>query len=181
MHTGIAGKSIYLTELFGVIHKVLHALSVFLSKMLLHALKALQYAFSDGDAWHHHHKLGPAIAGIQFIHGLDVGIGLTRTRLHFDGEGGTYALQLLQLLNRFQPLLSLYSSYILADGFRGEDNVLVAKAFYYKKVLINSLVHDMVAQSVAFGLTSKGISHSQRRFGLETLMFISEFHRLKSL
>ena len=46
---------------------------------------------------------------------------------------------------------------------------------------MNSLVHDMVALSVAFGLTCKGISHSQRRFGLEALMFISEFHRLKSL
>ena len=118
---------------------------------------------------------------IQFIHGLDVGIGLTRTRLHFDGEGGTYALQLLQLFYRFQTLFCLYGSYIFADGFWCEDNILVAKAFYYEEVWINSLAHDMVALSVAFGLTCKGISHSQRRFGLEALMFISEFHRLKSL
>ena len=181
MHAGIAGKGIYLTELLGVIHEVLRALAVFLGKMFLHALKALQYAFSDGDAWHHHHKLGPAIAGIQFIHGLYVGIGFTRTRFHFDGEGGTYALQSLQLFYRFQTLFCLYGSYIFADGFRSEDNILVAKALYHKEALINSLVHDMVALSVAFGLTSKGISHSQRRFGLEALMFISEFHRLKSL
>ena len=181
VHACIAGKGIYLTELLGVIHKVLHALAVFLGKMFLHALKTLQYAFSDGDAWHYHHKLGPAIAGIQLIHGLDIGIGFTRTRLHFDGEGGTYALQLLQLFYRFQSLFCLYGSYILADGFRSENDVLVTKAFYNKEVLIYSLVHDMVALSVAFGLTCKGISHSQRRFGLEALMFISEFHRLKSL
>ena len=87
VHTGIAGKCVNLAELFGIIDEILHSLAViFLGEMLLHTLKTLQHTFTDGDAWHNHHELRPAVTLIQFVHGLDVGIGLASTCLHFDGE-----------------------------------------------------------------------------------------------
>ena len=87
VHTGIAGKGINLRELLGVIDEVLHALAiVFLGKMLLHTLKALQHPFAYGDAGDNHYELCPAITLVQLVHGLDIGIGLARTRFHLDGE-----------------------------------------------------------------------------------------------
>ena len=93
VYTCIAGKCVNLAELFGVIYEVLHSLAViFLGKMLLHTLKAFQHTFTDGDTWYNHHEFRPAVTLVQLVHGLDVGIGLTCTCFHFDGERHANAL-----------------------------------------------------------------------------------------
>ena len=173
MHTGIAGKGINLRELLGVVDEVLHTLAVLLGEVLLHALKALEHTFTNGDAWHHHHKLGPAITCIQFIHGLDVCIGFARTRFHLDGERQAHAGQFLKIVNWFQPLFGLYSTYVLANGFTGKDDVPVAESLYMKESSFCPLVNDMVTLPIALRLSGENIHHTASRFRLEALMFIS--------
>ena len=179
VHTGIAGKGINLRELLGVIDEVLHALAVvFPGKVLLHTLKALQHTFAYGDAGDHHHELCPAVTLVQLIHGLDIGIGLARTRFHLDGECHAHTLQVLQVIDRLQSLFSLYGTHILADGLTGEHDMLVAETSESKKPLILALVNGMVTQPVTLRLTRESVGYSACGFGLESLMFISYLHGL---
>ena len=172
----VAGEAVYLGELLRVVDEVLHALAVFQGEMLLHGEKTLIYALSDGDAGHYDDKLGPAILLVQLKHGLDVGIGLARTRLHLDGEGSAHALQLLQMLYGAYALLHLDGTDILRDVFLRQDDFLVAKAFYVKLDAIRvafSRVHHEVGESIALGLSDEGIHHTSSRILLESLVLIS--------
>ena len=93
--------------------------------MVLHRLKALIYALTNRHTRHDNDKLAPAVVFVQFEHCLDIGISLTRTRLHLDGE--VYALA-LQVVNRLQSLLHLNSTHVSLDIAAREFKRRIAKA-----------------------------------------------------
>ena len=164
MNAVIRSKGINLSELLRVVDEVLHALTIFSSKVLCHTLKTLEHAFADGNTWHYNHKFRPAIAGVQLIHGLDVGIGLTRTCFHLNGKGTSVSLQ---MLHGIQSFCHLYATHILA-------NALIAETVEVERT---KLVQESAA-AIVFGLPLKHIAHAFGGFRLKALMFISYFHFL---
>lgn len=77
-------KAVDLSKLRGVIDEETNLLAVFLCKMFLSHLKGFVDALADCDARHNHNELTPTVVFVQLIHGLDVGIGLADTGLHFN-------------------------------------------------------------------------------------------------
>jgi len=86
VQSAIAGETIYLGKLLGVIDKELDTLAVFCGKVFLHGFKTFLYTFTNGNTWYYYDKLIPTIQFVQFVHCFDVGISLTSTSLHFNGE-----------------------------------------------------------------------------------------------
>ncbi|MPN45257.1 hypothetical protein SDC9_192824 [bioreactor metagenome] len=82
----VAGKAVDLGQLGRVIDKEPDLFSVVLGEVFLRDLERLIYPLADGNAWHHDNELAPAIPLVKLVHRLDVGIGLSRTRLHLDGQ-----------------------------------------------------------------------------------------------
>ena len=82
----VAGKAVDLGQLGRVIDKEPDLFSVVLGEVFLRDLERLIYPLADGNAWHHDDELAPAIPLVKLVHRLDVGIGLSRTRLHLDGQ-----------------------------------------------------------------------------------------------
>ena len=139
--------------------------------MFCHTLKTLEHAFADGNTWHYNHKFRPAIAGVQLVHGLDIGIGLTRTCFHFDGKGTSVSLQMLHGLQSF---CHLYTTHILANAFIVKYKGQIAEAVETERT---KLVQEGAA-AVVFGLSLKYVAHAFGGFRLKALMFISYFHFL---
>ena len=54
--------------------------------MLLRHLKGLINALADGNARHDHNELAPTVVLVQFVHGLNVGIGLADAGFHLNGQ-----------------------------------------------------------------------------------------------
>ena len=150
MDTVVLCKAVDFGKLLGVIDKVLHTLAILRSKVLGHTFKTLEHTFADGDAGHHDDELGPAIDPVQFKHGLDVGIGLTRTRFHFNGQCQSLALQ---LLNRFQPLCHLNAPNIVAETITAQGYRRVSKPLHFIQSSNCTLVHQKVAQAITLRLS----------------------------
>ena len=72
--------------------------------MLLCHLEGLIYTFTNGDTRNNNDELAPAILLIQFIHCLNICVGLTNTRLHFNGQIEFS----FQLMRRCNLIISLY-------------------------------------------------------------------------
>ena len=171
MNAVIRSKGINLSKLLRVVDEVLHTLTIFSSKVFCHTLKTLEHAFADGNTGHYNHKFRPTIAGVQLVHGLDVGIGLTRTCFHLDGKGASVALQMLHGLQSF---CHLYTTHILANAFIVKYKGQIAEAVETERT---KLVQEGAA-AVVFGLSLKYVAHAFGGFRLKALMFISYFHFL---
>ena len=59
---------------------------ILVGKVLSSHLKALFDAFTDSHTWDNHNELTPAISLIELVNGLDVGVSLTHTSFHLNGE-----------------------------------------------------------------------------------------------
>ena len=78
--------------------------------MIYRNVEALLHSFSDGDAWNHHDKLGPAILLVQFEHRLDIDVCLSSTGFHLHVElAGT------ELLTEFFILMDIVLGLNLSD------------------------------------------------------------------
>ena len=71
-------------EALGIVNKKARLLSIGLCEMVGRNLQRLVDAFADGDRGHHDDELRPAIALVHLEDGLDVAVGFTSARLHFD-------------------------------------------------------------------------------------------------
>ena len=72
--------------------------------MFLRHLKRLIDALADGNARHDHDELAPTIVLVQLIHGLDVGISLTNTCFHLNGQ----IVATFQLIRWLDLICALY-------------------------------------------------------------------------
>ena len=72
--------------------------------------ETLKHAFADGDGWHHDNELVPAIAFVHLEHGLDIDVGLTRTRFHLDVQA-----QATEVAHQFGWLLDVLAFLNLTD------------------------------------------------------------------
>ena len=106
---------------------------------------------------------------VQFVHRLDVGIGLASTRFHFDGE--VYALT-LQMIDRLQTLFHLDGTHIILNIATVEGKRCIAKAHCLKgfDLLTFSSIHDII-NAIVIGLSLKGTHHIASCLYLKTLMF----------
>ena len=171
MNAVIRSKGINLSKLLRIVDEVLHTLTIFSSKVFCHTLKTLEHAFADGNTGHYNHKFRPTIAGVQLVHGLDVGIGLTRTCFHLDGKGTSVSLQ---MLHGIQSFCHLYATHILANAFIVKYKGKIAETVEVERT---KLVQEGAA-AIVFGLPLKHIAHAFGGFRLKALMFISYFHFL---
>ena len=85
MYGVVGGKVINLCKSSGIINKETDFLSVLFRKMLFRHLKRLKHTLSNGNTGHYNDELTPSIMLIQFIHGFNIGIGLSYAGLHLDG------------------------------------------------------------------------------------------------
>ncbi len=146
--------------------------------MLRHTAETLLHALADGDARHHDDELAPAVAAVQFVHRLDVGVGLARTRLHLYGQRKAVALQ---SVNGPQALGHLYGADVVHDAVCGKRHGIVGKAIDVEHLIVLALVQLEIARAVALGLPQKSVSHAQCRLTLEGLVLVLYLHRIKSL
>ena len=80
-------------------------------EVLMCVLQALGYTLADGDRWHHHDELAPAVQAIELEHRLGVDVGLTSARLHLDVQlASSHAAE--ELLRFGDLVASLHRSHI---------------------------------------------------------------------
>ena len=149
MDTIILRKTVNFGKLLGIIDKVLHALTILRSKVLRHAFKTLVHAFTDGNAGHYDDELRPPIEAVQFKHRLDIGIGLTCTRFHFNRKRQAFSLQLFY---RFQALRHLNGADIVAKAVAAQGYRSVSEPLHFIHTPVCPLVHQEVAQTIALRL-----------------------------
>ena len=142
----IRGKAVDFRQLRGVIDKKAYLLSVFLSKMLLRHLKGLIYPLADGNARHDHNKLTPTVVLVQFVHGLDVSIGFTDARFHFNGQ----IVSPFQLFRRLDLICPLHLLQMFQNNFirKFRHNAFIAptgKVFLirYRLLIADAPIHHI--------------------------------------
>ena len=65
---------------------MLHSLAVLFGEVVGHRLQALDDPLTDRHTGYHDDELRPAVVLVELVHRLDIGIGLTCTRLHLDAQ-----------------------------------------------------------------------------------------------
>ena len=103
--------------------------------MIYRDVEALLHTLSDSDAWNHHDKLGPAILLVQFEHGLDIDVSLSRTGFHLHIE-----LAGSEFLTEFFILMDVVLGLNLPDVVK-ESHFIHSKAV----VLIAQAIADIIA------------------------------------
>ncbi len=151
--------------------------------MVLRNLKGLVHALANGDGRHDNDELRPAVVLVQFIHRLDVGVGLADTRFHLNRQ----IVATFQSLGRLQQIAALNLLKVLEDEivrqFRYNRFVAPARerlAFQRLELpLFAGLVAPLVYQigSREIRLPRKHIHHGLRRVRLKFLMLELKFHK----
>ena len=173
MHVAVAGKLVNLRQLRTVIYKTLNPLAVFCGKVLTHHLERLTDTFTDSDARHHDDELAPAIELIQFKHRLDIGVGLTRTRFHLNGQSQVCPIKTLRRLQLCSHLDIANMVQHLAiwhlDGL-----VLIAHGIEEATVICSQVVRKLQQRSILLPL--EHIRHSLCCIRLELLVLKFQLH-----
>ena len=90
------GVRIQLGQVVRVVYEEPNLLVVLREEVLLGVLQALGHALADGDRWHHHDELAPAVQAVELEHRLGVDVGLAGARLHLDVQlTGSHAAEKL--------------------------------------------------------------------------------------
>ena len=165
--------------------------------MIYRDVETLLHSLSDSDAWNHHDKLGPAILLVQFEHGLDIDVSLSRTGFHLYIElAGTEFLTEFFIL--MYVVLGLNLSDVVEESHLvyGEAVVLIPQViadiiaigkdiwmFYFdiKLLAINhiqfSLIHP-VFQVGLVRLSLEDVNDALHGIGLILLYLKLQFHRI---
>ena len=95
------GIRIQLGQVVRVVYEEPDLLVVLGEEVLLGVLQALCHSLADGDRWHHHDELAPAVQAVELEHRLGVDVGLAGACLHLDVQlaGSHAAEKLLRLGN----------------------------------------------------------------------------------
>ena len=130
-------EGVDVVEAAAVVDEVASLLAVLLHKVIYRDVEALLHTLSDSDAWNHHDKLGPAILLVQFEHGLDIDVCLSRTGFHLHVElAGT------EFLTEFFILMDVVIGLNLSDVVE-ESHFIHSKAV----VLITQVIAGIIAIS----------------------------------
>ena len=94
-------EGVDVVEAAAVVDEVAGLLAVLLHEVIYRDVEALLHTLSDSNAWNHHDKLGPAILLVQFEHGLDIDVCLSRTgfHLHIKLAGTEFLTEFLILMD----------------------------------------------------------------------------------
>ena len=147
--------------------------------MLLRHLKRFINALADGNARHDRDEFAPTIVLVQLIHGLDVGISLTNTCFHLNGQivatfqlirwldliGTLYLLQMLQ--NQAVGKLR-YNEFIPPAG------KIVHRCDCLLLTIFKTTIHHIGRRKVR--LSGKDVNDRFCRICLKFLVFELEFH-----
>ena len=98
IYRAIGSKAVNLGKLCRVIDKVADFFAVILCKMIFSYLERFVHALPNRDAWHNDDELAPAVAFVELVHRLYIGVCFTNTGFHFDGEV-IVAFEFLRRLN----------------------------------------------------------------------------------
>ena len=105
------GVRIKLGQVVRVVYEEPDLLVVLGEEVLLGVLQALGHALADGDRWHHHDELAPAVQAVELEHRLGVDVGLAGARLHLDVQlAGSHAAE--KLLRLGDLVASLHRSHV---------------------------------------------------------------------
>ena len=175
-------KVVYLGQVLRIVDKEPDGLAVFFQKMFLHNLERLIDTLANGDARYHHDKLGPAVGAVQLVHRLDVGVGLARTRFHFDGQV-VMAFQLVGLRQKIRRLHRLQVRKHLGI-VQFWHQTLIAKtghALLRRHTAAKELGRPRIHQVARFqvGLPRENIANGLRGIRLELLVLELDFHSVK--
>ena len=163
--------------------------------MIYRNVEALLHTLSDSDAWNHHDKLGPAILLVQFEHGLDIDVCLSRTgfHLHVELAGSEFLTESFILMD---VVLGLNLSDVVKEShlIHGKAVVLIAQAIariiaISKNIGLNefdvmllavnhiqfSLIHP-VFQVGLVGLPLEDVDDALHGIGLILLYLKLQFH-----
>ena len=139
--------------------------------MLLRHLKGLINALADGDARHDHDEFAPTIVLVQFIHGLDVGIGLADAGFHFNRQ----IITTFQLIRRLDLIGTLHLLQMFQNQLVGKlwHNTFITPAgevrVIRERLLTVASVHHVGWREV--GLPGKDVNNCFCRIRLKFLMF----------
>ena len=128
-------EGVDVVEAAAVVDEVASLLAVLLHEVIYRDVEALLHTLSDSDAWNHHDKLGPAILLVQFEHGLDIDVSLSRTGFHLHVE-----LAGSEFLTEFFILMDVVLGLNLSDVVK-ESHLIHGKAV----VLITQVIAGIIA------------------------------------
>ena len=144
--------------------------------MLLRHLKGLINTLADGNTRHDHDEFAPTVVLVQFIHGLDVGIGLADAGFHFNRQ----IIATFQLVRRLDLIGTLYLLQMLQNQLVGKlrHNAFIPPAGEIRIVCHGLLtvapVHHVGWREVR--LSGKDVNNRFRRIRLKFLMFELQLH-----
>ena len=178
VYGAIRRKAVNFRELGRIVDEEPDLLAVFLRKMLLRHLKGLINALADGDARHDHDELAPTIVLVQFIHGLDVGIGLADAGFHFNRQ----IITTFQLVRRLDLIGALHLLQMFQNQLVGKlrHNTFIPPTCKIRIILQANLivsitaVHHICRREVR--LSGKDVNDCFCCICLKFLMFELEFH-----
>lgn len=138
-------------------------------------------AFANGDGRHHDHELAPPVALVQLENGLDVAVGFSRARLHFDveiharGGGRLEGDRLRQILSTLDGLD------VLEELVGGQREIGVLEAFFEHRMgdlrPLGGTWIDAVLQASGERLARETVGYGLHRPGLVLLDLELELHR----
>ena len=128
-------EGVDVVEAAAVVDEVAGLFAVLLHEVIYRDVEALLHTLSDSDAWNHHDKLGPAILLVQFEHGLDIDVSLSRTGFHLHVE-----LAGSEFLTEFFILMDVVLCLNLSDVVK-ESHLIHGKAV----VLITQVIAGIIA------------------------------------
>ena len=139
--------------------------------MLLRHLKGLINALADGNARHDHNELAPTVVLVQFVHGLNVGIGLADAGLHFNRQ----IITTFQLVRRLDLIGALHLLQMFQNQLVGKlrHDTFVTPAgevrVIRERLLTIAPVHHVGRREVR--LSGKDVNNCFCRIRLKFLMF----------
>ena len=128
-------EGVDVVEAAAVVYEVASLFAVLLHEVIYRDVEAFLHSLSDSNAWNHHDKLGPAILLVQFEHGLDIDVCLSRTGFHLHVE-----LAGSEFLTEFFILMDVVLGLNLSDVVE-ESHLIHSKAI----VLITQTIAGIIA------------------------------------
>ena len=187
---GTLREGIDVAETVGVVDEVACLLAVEFHEVIGGDVKALLHALTDGDAGHYDNELGPSVAFVQFEEGLDIDVGLSRTRLHLHIELAVSEL-LYHVAGEVDVAFGLYVVDVLQQSLLVKHDVtvliarvlfIILKFLHFHTLTANLHIHlavvYLVFQQAEVRLSVEHAHHVLHGIRLILLYFEFQFHLL---
>ena len=177
LNAAVTGKGIDLLQPRRIVDEEVDLALVDSGEVFLRDLKGLVHALADGDRRHDDDELHPSVPLVEFVDGLDVGVGFADARLHFDRKVESVSFQFLRRPDPLRPLHladalqhhafgNLDPDILPALGVKGQRSLLLVAEV--AAILRLARRHLLSLEDVADGL---------RGLRLKRLLSELEFHK----